>query len=132
MAYTDGVTGTEGSAMKKLGDVRIGTRLTGVFLVLLICLMAVGAVGARALGHVFSGTQTMYQDRVVPLKQLKQIADAYAVNVIDTVNKANAGLITAQEAAASISGTLPAIDAAWRSYSSTQLTSQEAVLASQA
>ena len=94
--------------------------------------MAVGAVGARALGHVFSGTQTMYQDRVVPLKQLKQIADAYAVNVIDTVNKANAGLITAQEAAASISGTLPAIDAAWRSYSSTQLTSQEAVLASQA
>ncbi len=132
MAYTDGVTGTEGSAMKKLGDVRIGTRLTGVFLVLLICLMAVGAVGARALGHVFSGTQTMYQDRVVPLKQLKQIADAYAVNVIDTVNKANAGLITAQEAAASISGTLPAIDEAWRSYSSTQLTSQEAVLASQA
>ncbi|MCV9925983.1 MCP four helix bundle domain-containing protein, partial [Acinetobacter baumannii] len=66
--------------MKKLGDVRLGTRLTGVFLVLLICLMAVGAVGARALGQVFSGTQTMYQDRVVPLKQLKQIADAYAVN----------------------------------------------------
>lgn len=95
--------------MKKLSDVRIGTRLTAVFLVLLVCLMAVGGVGARALGHVFSGTETLYQDRVVPLKQLKQIADAYAVNVIDTVNKANAGLITAQEASASISGTLPAI-----------------------
>jgi methyl-accepting chemotaxis protein len=118
--------------MKKLSDVRIGTRLTGVFLVLLICLLVVGAVGARALGHVFSGTETIYQDRVLPLKQLKQIADAYAVNVIDTVNKANAGLISAQEAASGISGTLPVIDAAWRSYSSTQLTAREAELAKEA
>ncbi|CAB5703327.1 Ribose and galactose chemoreceptor protein [Delftia tsuruhatensis] len=118
--------------MNKLNHVRIGARLTGVFLVLLLCLLAVGAIGARSLGHVFEGTQTIYQDRVLPLKQLKQIADAYAVNVIDTVNKANAGLLTAQDASASISGTLPVIEAAWRSYSSTHLTAREAELAKEA
>lgn len=50
MAYTNGVTGTEGSAMKKLGDVRIGTRLTGVFLVLGVISLSVQKARLRSKG----------------------------------------------------------------------------------
>ena len=115
--------------MKTLNDMRIGMRLGAVFAVLLVCLVVVGAVGAQAVGHVFGGTESLYRDRVVPLKQLKQIADSYAVDVIDSVNKANAGLISAQEAAERIAGVQPAIEASWSAFVATSLTAQEASLA---
>ena len=37
------------------------------------------------------GLKTVYNDRVVPLQQLKTISDDYAVFIIDAVNKSNAG-----------------------------------------
>ncbi len=115
--------------MKTLNDVRIGVRLGAVFALLLVCLVVVGAVGAQAVGQVFAGTQSLYRDRVVPLKQLKQIADAYAVDVIDSVNKANAGLISTQETSERISRVLPAIDASWKAFMATSLTADEAAIA---
>lgn len=118
--------------MKTLSDMRIGLRLGGVFGILLMCLVIVGFVGVHALGNVFSGTQTLYQDRVVPLKQLKQISDAYAVDVIDAVNKANAGLLSAQEAADRIARTLPLIEGSWKNFLSSALTGEEASLAREA
>ena len=40
------------------------------------------------------GVGRIYEDRVVPLEDLKSIADNYAVFVIDAVNKANVGIMT--------------------------------------
>ncbi|WP_280190761.1 methyl-accepting chemotaxis protein [Delftia sp. PS-11] len=115
--------------MQVIKDMRIGWRLGAVFAMLLMCQAVVGYVGVHALNNVFTGTQVLYQDRVVPLKQLKRIADAYAVDVIDAVNKANAGLISARQAADSISSTLPIIDASWKGFMATSMTAEEAALA---
>ena len=37
------------------------------------------------------GLNTVYQDRVVPLKQIKLVSDAYAINIVDTAHKVRDG-----------------------------------------
>ena len=57
----------------------------------LLVLLAIAGVYVVMLSKVNAGVDRVYMDRVVPLQQLKQIADEYAVKVIDAANKANAG-----------------------------------------
>lgn len=52
--------------------------LMGVFF--LFALVLSGFVGWRGLSSTVQGLETVYLDRVVPLRDLKQIADLYAVN----------------------------------------------------
>ena len=75
---------------------------------------------------------TIYDDRVVPLGQLKKIADAYAVNIIDAVNKANGGIKTRNEALADIVDARRTIEREWRAYIATKLTADESRLVDKA
>jgi methyl-accepting chemotaxis protein len=78
------------------------------------------------------GVDRIYNDRVVPLKGLKVIADDYAVMVIDAINKANAGLATIEETAAVIESSEKNIANEWKKYIATELTVEEAKLAKEA
>ncbi|MGC4075660.1 MAG: methyl-accepting chemotaxis protein [Rubrivivax sp.] len=118
--------------MKFLRDARIGVRLGAAFFALVLLLAVTGAVGLRSLQSTQARLDSIYGDRVVPLQQLKLIADAYAVKVIDTVNKANAGRIPAQDALKELSGAQEAIARSWREYKSTSMTPDEARLAAEA
>jgi methyl-accepting chemotaxis protein len=82
-------------------------------------------VAVTLLRSVNAGVDRIYLDRVVPLSQLKQIADAYAVKVIDAVNKANAGEYTAAQASGDIDSADQTIRTQWQAYLSTELTAEE-------
>ena len=41
----------------------------------------VGLMGLRGMSESVAGLRTVYEDRVVPLRDLKVIADLYAVNI---------------------------------------------------
>ncbi|WP_151671925.1 methyl-accepting chemotaxis protein [Nitrincola schmidtii] len=79
-------------------------------------------------GSIYSNVQTIYEDRVIPLKELKIIADDYAVLVIDAVNKANAGMISAESAANDIRSAQKRIEETWNRYLQTSLTEDESRL----
>ncbi|MGL4994759.1 MAG: MCP four helix bundle domain-containing protein, partial [Deefgea sp.] len=66
-----------------------------------------------------------------PLKQLKLVADAYAVNIIDAMNKANAGMITAEEMTQNLKQAQADIAREWGAYKATTLTPEEAKLAAE-
>ena len=78
------------------------------------------------------GAERIYNDRVVPLEDLKLIADDYAVFVIDAINKANAGLISVEEASAGIKNSEHEIDITWEKYIATTLTPKEEKLVAEA
>jgi methyl-accepting chemotaxis protein len=78
------------------------------------------------------GVGRIYEDRVVPLEDLKLIADDYAVFVIDAVNKANAGIITSSEALNGVQKARNEISTKWQKYMATTLTPEEAQLAKEA
>jgi hypothetical protein len=79
-------------------NLKLGMRLGLGFSVAIFFLIVNGVVSVSSLESTNQGLTTVYNDRVVPLKGLKSIADAYAVDVIDAVNKANAGLLSAESA----------------------------------
>jgi len=98
-------------------------------LALLICICG---VAINMMGKIEQGVIRIYNDRVVPLEDLKIIGDDYAVYVIDAVNKANAGDFTAQEAATALKNANSNISTLWAKYMATELTTEEALLAKQA
>lgn len=82
-------------------------------------------VGDWGLFRLRDALKSVYEDRVVPLQQLKIIADRYAVNVIDVVNKANAGLMTVEQAQREIRLARQEIRKQWQAYLQTELTPKE-------
>ena len=115
--------------MKQLS---VKARLALLSAVLCVFLVIIGLAGLRGIASSNAGLETVYNDRVVPLQQLKTIADAYAVAVIDAINKANAGLLSAEEAATGMGTANAAIADNWRAYRATKLTADELKLAEDA
>ncbi|MCB2382553.1 methyl-accepting chemotaxis protein [Shewanella sp. SR1] len=101
-------------------------------LVPLAMLLTIGFLAINMMGNIESGVERIYNDRVVPLDDLKVIADKYAVDVIDAVNKANAGGFTASQAAEALDSAKSTITQYWQKYLSTELTSEESRLVKQA
>ena len=97
-----------------------------------LLLALVSTVAIRSLASVNASVASIYDDRVVPLKQLKLIADAYAVFVIDAVNKGNAGLFTAEQVRTELQNANRVIAEEWQRYRSTELTDEEATLVREA
>ncbi len=104
---------------------RIGLAFAGTFLLTTV----IGILSLIGLARTEEGLQTVYNDRVVPLKQLKAISDNYAVYVIDALNKGNAGSLTGEQVLASINEAVEKSNADWKAYVATKLTEEESRLA---
>ncbi|MBD3776289.1 MAG: MCP four helix bundle domain-containing protein [Thiotrichales bacterium] len=76
--------------------------------------------------------ETLYADRIVPLRDLKNIADLYAVNIVDTSHKLRNGQLTFEQAKNNIEQAEATIKQKWSGYMATTLTPEEAELANQA
>ncbi|WP_308445215.1 methyl-accepting chemotaxis protein [uncultured Deefgea sp.] len=110
-------------------QISIQQRLIYTVLFLSLLLTALGSIGLYNLQQVNQSLKTVYEDRVVPLKQLKIIADAYAVNIIDAANKAQVGLVNAETTAQQVAAAQQMIDQQWQAYKATSLTADESRLA---
>lgn len=110
----------------------VTVRLGMLVILPLIALLLIVTLSIRDFGKINAGIGRIYDDRVVPLAQLKSIADDYAVLVIDTVNKADHSIISPTEALAQISNANTNINKNWQAYISTKLTGDEQRLANDA
>lgn len=95
-----------------------------------LILMVITILGALAsIGTMEEEVESIYKDRVVPLKDLKVITDEYAVSVIDAVNKAHLGMFGVDKAKQEIKRAKKVIKKQWAVYLSTELTDKESQLA---
>jgi methyl-accepting chemotaxis protein len=108
-----------------LANIRLAPRLTGAFVLVALLCVAVGGWGLRTMGAMHAQTATIYNDRVVPLRQLKAVADRYAVDIVDTDHKLRAGAVSWDSAATSIRTARGAIGEQWAAYTRTALTAEE-------
>jgi len=120
------------SLKERFQHLRLSTRLLIGFAIPVALLTANGVSGSRAIHTTQQGLETVYRDRVVPLRGLKVIADAYAVDVIDATNKCNAGLISPEQANAAVGHARESIRTEWEQYLGTQLTPEERRLGQEA
>ncbi|QSX39121.1 methyl-accepting chemotaxis protein [Shewanella sedimentimangrovi] len=102
------------------------------FVMPLVLLVSICIMAFQMMGEINRGVVSIYNDRVVPLQDLKLIGDDYAVFVIDAINKANVGEFSAEEAAEGLQTARQNIDSRWNKYMATELTQEESRLASDA
>lgn len=74
-------------------------------------------------------TRSIVADRVVPLDDLKQVADAYAVAMVDNVHKVRAGKVSFSDGIVIMADAQAHIDERWTAYSTTKMTDEEQALA---
>lgn len=98
----------------------------------LLITVGIGVLGFWGLNSMNQGLHTVYNDRVVPLQQLKVISDLYAINIVDTTHKLRNQNISFDEAKASIESASKTIQSTWTKYSNTLLTPEEAILKDEA
>ena len=113
-------------------DIKVVHRLFLLIIIPLFAMLGMLAVAISGFSRIDAGVGSLYDDRVVPLQQLKQISDYYAVNIIDAVNKADHGLFSRDQAQSEINTAQSEIERLWQAYMATKLTPRESQLAEQA
>ncbi len=67
----------------------------------------------------------LYSDRIVPLRELKIVADMYAVNIVDTSHKINNGNMEWAKGPPLVAEARERISKTWTAYRATSLTERE-------
>lgn len=114
-----------------LKNLKIWVKLGILVLLLDVAMIVVGIIGLSGMKAGNESLDTVYNDRVVPLRDLKIIADMYAVNIVDTAHKARSGVLTMENAVKNIDEAEKIIRQKWRDYLATYLVPEEKILADQ-
>ena len=77
------------------------------------------------------GFETVYEDRVLPLKQLKTLSDIYGITIINTANKVLNNRISWEKGRESIAESKKIIPEIWKAYLATYLVEEEKELSNE-
>ena len=110
----------------------IRLRLMLSIFAMLTVIVVVAGTGYLSAQRMQASMASVYADRVVPLSDLKDIADAYAVQIVDTSHKVRAGTMQPQAGLAEIAKARTTISEKWKAYTATKLTPEEAKLVEKA
>ena len=115
-----------------LNQFKVSSRLAMLAAVPLIVLIGICLGALSNMSTLAHGVDSLYQDRVKPVEQLKQVSDAFAVTIVDTLHKHRAGLLSASDASSALRTAEQQALNQWQSYRATQMTAEESRLISQA
>lgn len=110
----------------------IKAKLLSALILLCVLGIAVAGVGYRAAEVANSGLMTVFNDRVVPLRDLKTVSDEYAVNIVDTSHKVRNGNISWEAGATAVASAEANLKKSWKAYSGTYMDDKERAMAAAA
>ena len=106
----------------------IRAKLLAVISILAVGLVIMGVVAFIGLRSGEARIDRVIADRVVPMAQLKAVADAFAVAVVDAGWKVQTGQLSWEEGAQGVVEARATIKKEWAAYSATTMTADELVL----
>lgn len=109
-------------------NLKIAHKLVLLVSIILTFIVLVGWTAVHSLNQGNAALLTIYYDRVEPLGQLKEVSDAYSIDLLGAVRKTIAKRMSSQEALASAKKALLTADANWNAYTSTYLNDEEKAL----
>ena len=107
---------------------KIASKLYLLVAALLAICCVVGGTGLHGMHIAVGGMKTIYQDRIVPLRDLKEVADAYAVDIVDATHKVHNGNFTMEQGLASVDKARARIGERWKAYLATEQVAEEKAL----
>jgi methyl-accepting chemotaxis protein len=97
-----------------------------------VALTAIAAAGWYASRTANTGLQTVFEERVKPLRDLKAVADLYAVNIVDTAHKVRNGNLDWAAGLKAIDEAGARLGKHWQAYMATYMDDKEKKLAEEA
>ncbi|STQ89038.1 methyl-accepting chemotaxis protein [Iodobacter fluviatilis] len=92
---------------------------------LISIILMLTALSLSCLENGSRNFQTTIADRVMPLVQLKNVSDMYAINIVDTVHKITNGSLTPAQGLKNVKTARKTIEKEWQVYKATELTTTE-------
>ncbi|MDN5107499.1 methyl-accepting chemotaxis protein [Aliarcobacter butzleri] len=111
-----------------LQNLKTKAKLSILSFIALLAILILGILGTVQLKQVNNGLVRVYNDRVLPLEQLKIVADEYAVNIVDTTHQTRNGNFNFDKCVSNIDEAQTKIKLNLEKYLSTELTKDEKVL----
>ncbi|MBB1300273.1 MULTISPECIES: methyl-accepting chemotaxis protein [Pseudoalteromonas] len=108
-----------------LNNYLVRSRLIVLALLPVVIFTITAIYSISTMGGLVKGIDSLYENRVVPLKQIKTVSDNYAVNIVDLFHKFKAGTISQNDLLAAVQQSQNTADKEWNTYLSTDLTSEE-------
>ena len=110
----------------------IKAKLLAALFSLFLALFVVAAVGWYASQVANGGLETVFNDRVKPLRDLKIVSDLYAVNVVDTAHKVRNGNIDWAAGIKSVGDAEAKLKTHWKAFAETYMEAAEKKLTAEA
>lgn len=114
-----------------INNIQMKNKLIAVVSVLVATVILASYLGLSGMSRINDKLKTVYEDRVVPLKDLKVIADMYAVNIVDTSHKVRNGNLSWAEGINNVDKATAIIKNQWNKYFATFLVDEEKKLVSE-
>jgi len=108
-----------------LTQLTVRMRLLLLALVPLVVLVLVIAMALNNASRANQSFVELFQDRMQPISQIKVVADAYAVAMVDALHKYRAGVFDETRLRKEFSEARQRGDQAWAAYTATNLTREE-------
>jgi methyl-accepting chemotaxis protein len=109
-------TGGLGNLRRWLASLTISTRMNFIMATLALIMALIGSLGLISAMKIHDHLDLSVNHHAAPIKSLKRMADNYAVAIIDATNKANAGMLSADEALKGIVAAEAENKAIWARY----------------
>ncbi|TGL57647.1 methyl-accepting chemotaxis protein [Leptospira sarikeiensis] len=107
------------------------TKLSILFSSVLIPFLIILALSLINSASRIRDIETIRNDRLIPLKQLKKISDHYAISIVDCVHKVRSGAFTYDQGVETLDLAMKEIKEEWNTYLQTHLVEEETVLITQ-
>lgn len=117
--------------MKILRDASIKKKLIILVSVMTVAMISLGLYAINGIKMTNKGLETVYNENVVPMKDLKAISDLYAVNIVDTSHKVRNGNLVWAQGIEAIKSSQTDIGVYWSQYLQTDLSKEDEKLASE-
>jgi methyl-accepting chemotaxis protein len=108
-----------------LNNYTVRTRLAVLALLPVTVFVITSIFTMSIMSGMVKGIDSLYDDRVIPLEQIKTVSDNYAVSIVDLFHKYRAEQISKTDFLAAVENAKNVADSKWKSYLGTKLTTEE-------
>ncbi|MCW7508194.1 HAMP domain-containing methyl-accepting chemotaxis protein [Leptospira levettii] len=111
--------------MKWIQNLKIRAKLLLAFMITILLMIVVASASFYSANQILASLHTVFEDRVVPISQIKEVSDAYLIGIVDAANKVRAKKMSVEEALESIRESEAKADEVWKVYLGTYLVTEE-------
>jgi methyl-accepting chemotaxis protein len=109
----------------QFNNLKISTRLTLGFGALVALVALVSLLGMTIARSTSNSINTIYNNRLVPITQLKQVYDSYMSVVLDAGNKVSLGLLETPKAVEQVKSGVAKASEQWKAYTDNASSDEE-------